>query len=96
MIGVLFALICSIGSAPMNNEPAEIHSNASVTDWRVQQLIADLSNKDVQAIQNQYYKTVYFPNLKSNFGLNTHGTCNYVALGMLLSFYETFEYLCTD
>ncbi len=90
MIGVLFALICSIGSVPMNNGPAEIRSNASVTDWRVQQLIADLSNKDVQTIQNQYYETVYFPNLKSNFGLNTHGTCNYVALGMLLSFYDTY------
>ncbi len=36
------------------------------------------------------YATYYFSNLTSNFGYNVKGSCSYVALGMLLSYYDTF------
>ena len=36
------------------------------------------------------YAAVYFSNLERNFGYNTHGTCSYIAIGMLLSFYDTY------
>ncbi|MBQ7914698.1 MAG: hypothetical protein IJZ28_03915 [Clostridia bacterium] len=32
----------------------------------------------------------YFDNLTQNFGYNYKGTCGYVAIGMLLSYYDTF------
>ena len=39
---------------------------------------------------NNYYATHYFYNLKNNFGNNLVGSCAYVALSMLLSFYDTY------
>lgn len=33
----------------------------------------------------------YFANLQGNMGKNLKGTCGYVALGMLLSYYDTFK-----
>ena len=36
----------------------------------------------------------YFKNLEENFGSNDKGSCPYVAIGMLLSYYDTF--LCDD
>ena len=36
------------------------------------------------------YASHYFFNLKNNFGNNTHGTCAFVSLGMLLSYYDTY------
>lgn len=39
---------------------------------------------------NNYYATHYFYNLKNNFSNNLVGSCAYVALSMLLSFYDTY------
>ncbi len=36
------------------------------------------------------YATRYFMDLKTNFGYNVKGSCTYIALGMLLSFYDTY------
>lgn len=36
------------------------------------------------------YAAHYFEYLTSNFGNNTEGTCTYVAVGMLLSFYDSY------
>lgn len=36
------------------------------------------------------YASYYFFNLRENFGNNAFGTCSYVSLGMLLSFYDTY------
>ena len=36
----------------------------------------------------------YYDNLTYNFGMNYQGSCGYVAIGMLLSYYDT--YLCDD
>ena len=52
---------------------------------------------DKFAFQNQekifldnHYASFYFKNLNANFGNNAHGTCNYVTIGMILSFYDTY------
>lgn len=37
-----------------------------------------------------HYSSYYFDNLNSNFGNNSHGTCSYVSMGMLLSFYDSY------
>ena len=36
------------------------------------------------------YASYYFFNLRENFGNNIFGTCSYVSIGMLLSFYDTY------
>ena len=40
--------------------------------------------------QNGYYAPYYFKNLVDNFPVNSHDTCNYTAIAMLLSFYDTY------
>lgn len=37
------------------------------------------------------FKTSYFDNLTYNFGMNYKGSCGYVALAMLLSYYDTYQ-----
>lgn len=39
---------------------------------------------------DNHYASFYFDGLNKNFGNNTYGTCNYVAIGMILSFYDTY------
>ena len=39
---------------------------------------------------NENCATLYFSTLKENFGLNTEGTCAYVAAAMLLSYYDAY------
>lgn len=53
-------------------------------------LFDSLVNKQTPLVQNDYYSNYYFMNLKSNFGNNAYGSCTYVAVGMLLSFYDSY------
>ena len=38
---------------------------------------------------NDYYAPYYFTNLKDRFGYNVKGSCTYVAVDMLLSYYDS-------
>jgi len=49
-----------------------------------------LSNSPVEVFNDEYYAPHYFKNLIYSFPLNTHGTCNYTSISMLLSFYDTY------
>jgi len=52
-----------------------------------------LTNNDSYASGiNSYdnYKNSYFDNLTYNFGMNYKGSCGYVAIAMLLSYYDTY------
>ena len=40
--------------------------------------------------QTDYFETLYFNNLDENIGINTHGSCGYVASAALLSFFDTY------
>lgn len=40
--------------------------------------------------QSENFACYYFKNLTENFGNNVYGTCTYVSLQMLLSFYDTY------
>lgn len=42
------------------------------------------------ALYQDIYSTYYYNNLINNFGNNIKGSCTYVALAMLLSFYDTY------
>ena len=66
-------------------------------------IIADTIDPEIQKkyvlSENQYdnkikeyydYKSSYFDNLTYNFGMNYKGSCGYIAIAMLLSYYDTF------
>ena len=40
--------------------------------------------------QTQYFATYYFYNLRENMGYNYIGSCSYVAIAMMLSYYDTY------
>lgn len=50
----------------------------------------DNANNDPNVYKNKYFAPYYFKNLTDGFGINTKGTCGYVATGMLLSFWDTY------
>ena len=55
------------------------------------QLFDELADKDATPIfLDNNYSSYYFKNLYTNFGNNKYGTCSYVSLGMLLSFYDSY------
>ena len=45
-----------------------------------------------------YFSTYYFDNLEGNYGLNYKGSCGYIAIAMLLSYYDTYwnDYFIDD
>lgn len=85
------ASLCLSAVFSAGQEPArdEVRSCASICDSSVLPLFNSLVNQQDEIVQNSY-ATVYFSNLRDNFGFNSHGTCSFVALGMLLSFYDSY------
>lgn len=51
---------------------------------------ASASSYDPNLYLKENYATYYFSNLTSNFGYNAKGSCGYIALGMLLSYFDTY------
>ncbi len=53
-----------------------------------------MTNPDKEYSSNMYhydnFMESYFDNLTTNFGQNVIGSCGYVALGMILSYYDTY------
>lgn len=62
---------------------------ASIFDSSVSNMFDSLYQNQTECFLNNYSST-YFSNLHRNFGLNSHGSCSYVSLGMLLSFYDSY------
>lgn len=48
------------------------------------------SQNESTLFQKDFYATYYFNNLTKNFGDNRFGSCGYVSIGMLLSFWDTY------
>lgn len=91
----LVALLLSSSSCLLANMETdiankEIMSYASMSDEDVRSVFDACLNNQKDTVLNDFYSTEYFSNLHTNFGNNSHGTCSYVALGMLLSFYDTY------
>lgn len=69
----------------------EMTSEASVYDSSTRALFDSLSSESIDDLYiDDYYAGVYFSNLRENFGNNRYGSCSYVAIGMLLSFYDSY------
>ena len=48
------------------------------------------SNIQIEGVFLENYASYYFSQLNSNFGFNYKNTCSYVAIAMLLSYYDTY------
>ncbi len=62
-------------------------------DENYQRIVHSLSPTTVYSsniLQYNNFMQAYFDNLTYNFGLNYKGSCGYVAIGMLLSYYDTY------
>lgn len=67
-----------------NVKSVELTDNVVATDE-----LMSRSNKSNLTEYNNYLQA-YFDSLTYNFGLNYKGTCGYIAIGMLLSYYDTY------
>ena len=76
----LFSLMSSINKEKINAE--DIGGLTKNTQFYY-------DNDDPIALTNNY-ASYYFYNLDRNFGNNLVGSCGYVAMGMLLSYYDTY------
>ena len=63
--------------------------NASMNDQSVQTLFDNLVDDQSDIVLNNY-STIYFSHLNDNFPINSHGTCSYVGISMLLSFFDSY------
>lgn len=89
-MSLLFSVANPLATLKSENETSiDVVSNASVTNPQVQTLVDELVGKQVGLFIDDYAGT-YFSNLRNNFGNNSHGTCSYTAVGMLLSFYDSY------
>lgn len=94
---LLSCLTCVINFSSYKSENREtctldcLPSNADYIDPNT---LYDLTSDDTPYSSkiNSYadFKTSYFDNLTTNFGFNYKGSCGYVAIGMLLSYYDTY------
>lgn len=74
-----------------NAQNTSMVSNASILNSKVKSLFKSLNSGGVDDLFiDNYYEGVYFSNLKENIGNNSHGSCSYVALAMLISFYDSY------
>ena len=77
--------------ASSDSNASSMVSNASLSNTQVNQLFNSLDSGSINDVFiSDYYESVYFANLSENIGNNRFGSCSYVALGMLLSFYDSY------
>ena len=71
-------------NAPYNNMPDDIHTSylAGALDNNI------TYNSSIDEYDN--FLVAYYDNLTYNFGVNYKNSCGYIALGMLLSYYDTY------
>lgn len=74
----------------VTNESEKV-SYASINNSEINGLYSSLVESQQNNVYiDDYYSGLYFNNLRTNFGNNLYGSCTYVSLGMLLSFYDSY------
>ena len=88
---LLVASAAALAGSLMHNAPNQKNDlfKASVLDENVQRLMTELKYHQGRTYVDNF-ANYYFSNLRSNYSLNAHGTCSFVSIGMLLSYYDTY------
>ena len=94
---IALAIAAALGTAALPTRPTlasprspEAVSNASLSDPAARAKFDSLENEDWTYYAAKTYADVYFPSLNDNLPNNSRGTCSYVAISMLLSFYDSY------
>lgn len=87
-LAALFVSFASLVASPKRNADGKRYYLPS-TDARVQRLISSLSNAQGERVLNTY-AAVYYQNLRRNFPTNSQGTCSFVGISMMLSFWDSY------
>ena len=90
--GIVFCVV-SLGNSfsTYAKRSNEVVAHAHLGETETNELFGKLlSNESTNIFLKNNYSSYYFSNLRSNFGNNTNGTCAYVSIGMMLSFYDTY------
>ena len=87
----LVASAAAMAGSLMSNVPNHKNNvfNASLLSPNVSSLMRYLEDRQGSTHLNNF-ANLYFSNLNNNIGVNAHGTCGFVSMGMLLSFYDTY------
>lgn len=88
-----FLSLCQTANTHANQQSreGELVSHAYSNDPAILAELLDMSDTNSEYVYRQDdYSSYYFKNLSSNFGYNAFGTCTYVAIAELLSFYDTY------
>lgn len=90
-IGSLFAAISLLGCFPSFAGRAQLLDMCAGegTFDLVDNASSSLTSEEMERINSSPMKN-YFYNLRDNFGYNQIGSCGYVALGMLLTYYDSY------
>ena len=75
--------LCSINNINVNGFSVKKDSN-------IEQTVLSINKGIDYDKQYESFLQAYYENLTYNFGMNYKGSCGYVALGMMLSYYDTF------
>ena len=88
---LLFCVTAFLASSQIVNAPLQLKDERvyNQTVWNARSIFEYFEGKQEEPKLNTF-ASMYFSNLKENFAYNTHGTCSYVAISMLLSFYDTY------
>lgn len=95
---LLISILLTASSLNLPTKERQKTFNASMSDQSVQTLFNNLVNSQSETVLNNY-STVYFSHLNDNFPINSHGTCSYVGISMLLSFFDSYwddEFIAED
>lgn len=94
---LMFAALFSLAFENIDTLVAYDKSNSDVLTYArpddevIEKLFVDLADQEATPVYlDNNYSSYYFKNLNTNFGNNVYGTCSYVSLGMLLSFYDSY------
>lgn len=93
---IVLGLLCFFG---LNNLNLKVNAQSNEIDYVLtteahSQYLENALSEDAVYSSNitEYHSnlTAYFDNLTYNLGMNYKGSCGYVGIGMLLSYYDTF------
>lgn len=84
---VLFFCLFSIATYPKSSASA-VYNVSSFDEPAVE--VSLLAEEKQEDIHRRSYASAYFSNLNNNFPVNSHGTCSFTSLSMLLSYYDSF------
>ena len=72
------------------NTDSNILFDESVDNLEIYTKFELTTTNDPTLYQTEYFSTYYFNNLNENMGFNYIGSCSYVAVAMMLSYYDTY------